>query len=84
MAWGRIIQLAYRGLKTRDIKYNEDEIGVDRNYVIRIAYYFIQVCRYYVFIRLAVVNCGCLKNHTLSCYEAVTSQKLYKFNCMTQ
>jgi hypothetical protein len=70
MAGGRIIQLAARGLKTSGIKCKDDELGVDGIYIIRIVYYFIQVWKYYIFIRLAVVIRGCLKYLTFSRYEA--------------
>jgi hypothetical protein len=55
---------------------NDDELGVCGNYIIRIAYYFIQVWKYRIFIRLAV-SCGCLKNLTFSWYEA-DQPKAYK------
>jgi hypothetical protein len=78
MAGGRIIQLAARGLKTSCIWCKDDELGVDGNCIILIAYYFIQVWKYYIFIRLAVVICGCLKNLTFLWYEADKSKAIHQ------
>jgi hypothetical protein len=62
VAGGCIIQLAARVLTTNGITCNDDRLWVDEDYSIRKAYYFIQVWKYCIFIRLAVVSCGCLKN----------------------